>query len=140
MIDAKNAPYGALLLRLSLGAMFIAHALLKYMVFTMEGTAGFFASVGLPGGLWFTWLMFLMELLGGIALILGIYARWVAIALLPILAGASWIHWPNGWLFTATNGGWEYPVFLLVTSVAFILVGDGAHALKTKPLPIGGKS
>ena len=51
MIDARTAPYAALLLRVALGAMFIAHALLKYYVFTLPGTAPFFQPLGLPGAL-----------------------------------------------------------------------------------------
>ena len=51
MIDVRTAPYAALLLRVALGAMFIAHALLKYYVFTLPGTAQFFQPLGLPGAL-----------------------------------------------------------------------------------------
>ena len=49
MIDARTAPYAALTLRVSLGVMFIAHALLKLFVFSLPGTVGFFQSLGLPG-------------------------------------------------------------------------------------------
>ncbi|HEX6689907.1 MAG TPA: DoxX family membrane protein, partial [Burkholderiales bacterium] len=48
MIDQRTAPYAALVLRVALGVMFIAHALLKYYVFTLPGTAQFFQSLGLP--------------------------------------------------------------------------------------------
>ena len=48
MLNANTAPYGALVLRVSLGIMFIAHALLKYFVFTLPGTVGFFEKVGFP--------------------------------------------------------------------------------------------
>lgn len=135
MIDSRAAPYAALLLRVSLGIMYIAHAWLKYAVFTLDGTAQFFGSVGLPGGIWFAGLMTGLELVGGIFLILGVYARWVALALLPLLAGAAWIHWPNGWLHTSPNGGWEYPVFLFSASVVLGFLGDGAWAPKLRPLP-----
>ena len=50
--------------------------------------------------------------------------------LLPILAVAAWVHFPNGWVFTAANGGWEYPVFLLAASLAHGLLGDGAFAAR----------
>jgi putative oxidoreductase len=65
--------HGVTLLRLSLGTMWIAHALLKWWVFTLPGTAQFFASVGFPG--WMAYPVFAAELLGGMALVLGIYAR-----------------------------------------------------------------
>jgi len=124
--------YGALLLRLALGTMFIAHALLKYFVFTLPGTVAFFESLGLPGV--FAHLTILAELVGGVLLILGVYARVVALALVPVLLGATWAHAGNGWLFTAANGGWEYPAFLTVTALVQALIGDGALALKPTPV------
>ena len=69
MIDTRTAPYGALLLRLSLGALFLAHAGLKIFVFTPAGTAQFFSSLGLPPTL--AYLTIAAEVLGGVALILG---------------------------------------------------------------------
>lgn len=120
--------FGATLLRIALGTMWIAHALLKLLVFTLPGTAQYFASIGLPGML--AYPVFAAELLGGLALLLGVYARQVALALLPIMVAAAWVHVPNGWVHTSPNGGWEYPVFLVVASLVLWLVGDGAWALK----------
>jgi putative oxidoreductase len=133
MIDNRLAPYGVLVLRVSLGAMFIAHALLKVLVFTPAGFAGFLGKVGFPAEL--AWPIILAELLGGVAIILGVYGRLVAVALLPVLVGALMVHAPNGWLFTAANGGWEYPAFLIVAAVAYGLAGDGALALRPTRLP-----
>ena len=45
-----------------------------------------------------------------------------------MLLGALVIHAPNGWLFTAPNGGWEYPAFLALAALAQVLIGDGAYA------------
>lgn len=128
MIDSRTAPYAALLLRVSLGVMFIAHALLKILVFTLPGTAQFFGSVGFPE--WMAYPVTALELVGGAMLVAGIWTRWVALALVPVLIGAALVHWPNGWLFTAENGGWEYPVFLTVAAMAQALLGDGAFALR----------
>lgn len=122
------AQIGATLLRVALGTMWIAHALLKLLVFTLPGTAQYFASIGLPSLL--AYPVFAAELLGGVALLLGLYARQVALALLPIMVAAAWVHLPNGWVHTSPNGGWEYPVFLVVASLALWLVGDGAWALR----------
>jgi putative oxidoreductase len=127
MIDQRTAPYAALVLRIALGAMFIAHALLKYYVFTLPGTAQFFQSLGLPAAL--AYLTFWAELVGGIAILAGLFSRWVAAALLPVLLGAAWAHAGNGWLFTAPNGGWEYPAFLAAAALAQALLGDGRYAL-----------
>lgn len=119
---------GATLLRFALGTMWIAHALLKLLVFTLPGTAQYFASIGFPSVL--AYPVFAAELLGGLALVLGLYARQVALALVPIMAVAAWVHAPNGWVHTSPNGGWEYPVFLVVASLVLWLVGDGAYALR----------
>jgi putative oxidoreductase len=126
----------AFILRVTLGLMYLAHSvLLKLMTFTLAGTATFFVSVGLPG--WLAYGTFAAEAVGGLLLILGVQSRWVAMALLPALFGAIvWVHGANGWVFTATNGGWEYPVFLIAASVVQILLGDGAYALsRSGPLP-----
>ncbi|WP_134494194.1 DoxX family protein [Microvirga pakistanensis] len=120
--------YGVLLLRVSLGVMFIAHSLLlKFVTFTLAGTAQYFESLGLPAFL--AYATFFAELIGGVLLVLGVQSRWVALALLPILVGAAWVHAGNGWVFSAPGGGWEYPLYLIVLSVAQALLGDGAHAL-----------
>jgi putative oxidoreductase len=108
--------------------MFIAHALLKYFVFTLPGTAQFFESIGLPGALGY--VTFAAELVGGVLLIAGVQVRIVALALVPILLGATWAHSGNGWLFNAPKGGWEYPAFWTVTLVVQALLGDGALALR----------
>jgi putative oxidoreductase len=108
--------------------MFIAHSLvLKHFVYTLPGTAQFFESLGLPAGL--AYATFWAELIGGVLLVIGLGSRWVALALLPILAGALWVHAGNGWVFSAANGGWEYPLFLIVASVVQALLGDGRYAL-----------
>ncbi len=129
MIDSRTAPYAALALRIGLGAMFIAHALLKLFVFTLPGTVQFFQSLGLPGTL--AYVTFAAELVGGTLIVLGIGTRWVAALLIPILLGATWAHVPNGWLFTVPNGGWEYPAFLSVATLTLALLGDGAYALSS---------
>jgi putative oxidoreductase len=127
--------YGVTLLRVSLGVMYLAHSVvLKFFTFGLAGTAGYFESIGLPG--WLAYATFAAEALGGAMLVLGIYSRWVALALIPALLGAIiWAHGANGWVFTAPNGGWEYPLYLIVLSVAQFLLGDGALALRPARAP-----
>ena len=117
----------ALINRLALGAMFVSHGLLKVFVFTLPGTVGFFQSVGFPG--WTAYLVTAAEIAGGAALILGVRTRLVSAALLPVLLGALYVHLGNGWLFSAPNGGWEYPAFLTAATVVQALLGNGAYAL-----------
>ena len=129
MIDSRTAPYAALLLRLALGLMFLAHGLLKVLVFTPAGTAGYFASIGLPG--WLGYVTIVAELGGGALLLLGVAARQVALLLVPVLLGAAIFgHGGNGWVFSNAGGGWEYPVFLAVAALVQALLGEGALALK----------
>ena len=117
-----------MLLRLALGTLFLAHAGLKVFVFTPAGTAGFFGSLGLPPAL--AYLTILAETAGGLALIAGLWTRWVALALLPVLLGAIvTVHGGNGFWFTAQGGGWEYPAFWAVALAVQALLGDGALAL-----------
>jgi len=119
---------GLTLLRISLGSMWIAHALLKLLVFTLPGTATYFDSIGLPGLL--AYPVFAAELLGGIALVLGWYARQAALALVPVMAAAALVHLPNGWVHTSPGGGWEYPLFLIAASLALWLAGDSAFSMR----------
>lgn len=126
---------GIALLRVSLGAMFLAHSiLLKLLTYGLPGTARFFEGAGLPG--WLAYATFAAEAVGGVLLVLGVQARWVALALSPVLLGAVFaVHPPNGWVFTAPGGGWEYPAYLFVLCVAQVLLGDGAAALApSRPL------
>src|SRR5262245_37645858 len=106
-----SVQYATFLLRFALGAMFLAHSvILKLFVYTLPGTAIFFQSLGLPG--WTAYATFAAEAVGGVLLILGVQTRWVALALLPVLFGATWAHAGNGWMFGYANGGWEYPLYL----------------------------
>ena len=126
MNNQKSASYAALLLRVSLGVVFLAHGLLKVLVFTPAGTAGFFASLGLPG--WLAYPTMAAEILGGVLLIAGVQTRIVSLTLLPILIGSLWVHSGNGWLFTNDNGGWEYSLFLSIAAAVQVLLGNGAYA------------
>ncbi|MEO8296961.1 MAG: DoxX family protein [Burkholderiales bacterium] len=126
-MNPTTAPYGALLLRVALGVVLIAHGLLKVLVFTLPGTAEFFASVGFPG--WMAYPVTLAELAGGAALIVGFQVRLVAAVMAVELLGATSVHLHNGWTFDSKDGGWEYPAFLVVAAVVVSLLGAGAHAL-----------
>ena len=127
MIDHRTTPYAALLLRVGLGILLLAHGLLlKVFTFGIPGTVGFFESIGYPG--FFAYLVILGEIGGGIALILGLWTRTISLLLLPILIGATLQHAGNGWLFSAPNGGWEFPAFWTLTLLVQALLGDGAWA------------
>jgi putative oxidoreductase len=120
--------YAGLLLRVSLALMFFAHAYLKIAVFTPAGTAKYFESMGLPG--FVAYFTMAAEIGGGALLLLGIETRWVALLLVPLMAGTIvMVHGKNGWLFTNKDGGWEYPAFWIVGLIVLAMLGDGAAAL-----------
>jgi len=130
MTTQTTTPYAALILRVALGTIFIAHALLKIFVFTPEGTVGFFASLGVPG--WFAYPTMAIELIGGVMLVLGMKTKFVSVALIPVLIGTIvLVHGAKGWLFTNEGGGWEYPMFLIVALISQSLLGNGAITLKS---------
>lgn len=133
MIDSRTAPHAAFILRVALGLLFLAHAGLKIFVFTPTGTAGFFASLGLPS--WLAYVTILWELAGAVALILGIWPRLAAIAVIPILLGAIFtVHGAAGFFFNNPNGGWEFPAFWIIGLIVLALIGDGSMALRPTPV------
>lgn len=124
----RQTDSAALVLRLALGLMFFAHGLLKLQVFTLAGTAQFFASVGFPG--WTAYPVTFVEIIAGVMLITGFYSRIAAAISIPVLLGALSVHFGNGWLYTNANGGWEYAAFLTMTAIAVALLGDGAYSVR----------
>jgi putative oxidoreductase len=124
MTHYSSPLHAARLLRVGLGTVLIAHSLwLKLVVFTLPGTAAFFASIGLPPVL--AYLVFAIEVVGGLALLFGLATQVVSLVLIPVLLGATWAHAGNGWLFTNAGGGWEYPLFLALVAAVLVLLGDG---------------
>ena len=132
MIDAATAPWAAFILRLGLGILFLAHGLLKLLVFKPAGVYGYFKSLGLPGTL--AYVTMTAELVGGTALIVGFMPRYVALVLIPLILGTIvTVHGKNGWMFSNKDGGWEFPAFWALALFVQFLLGDGVWALITSP-------
>ena len=131
--------YGATVTRIGLGLVLLAHSVyLKLVVFSLPGTAQFFASIGLPAAL--AYIVFAIEAVAGAALVIGWQSRIAALAVVPVLLGATWAHASAGWLFTNSGGGWEYPALLSVLAVAQVFLGDGAFAIgKYRNLALGDR-
>ncbi len=128
MNQLLNTKISAFILRITLGVILLAHSLyLKMMVFTLEGTAKFFSSIGLPEPL--AYIVFIVEVISGLALLVGFNSRFFSALVIPILLGATWVHFSNGWLFTNTGGGWEYPLLLTIIAIVQLGLGDGKYAL-----------
>lgn len=125
-----NSDTGTLILRVSLATVLLAHSLyLKLVVFTLAGTAQFFGSIGLPEVL--AYIVFAAETVAGLALLLGFKTRFFSAVVVPILLGATWVHASNGWLFSNTGGGWEYPLLLTVMAIAQVGLGSGKYAISS---------
>jgi putative oxidoreductase len=128
MKQQLNTDTGVLILRVALGSVLLAHSLyLKMIVFTLAGTAQYFSSIGLPEIL--AYIVFFVEAISGASLLLGFNTRFFCVLVIPILLGATWAHFTNGWLFTNSGGGWEYPLILTLMAVAQLNLGEGNYAI-----------
>lgn len=133
---AKGGGAASALLRVSLGVMYLSHSVvLKLFTYGLAGTAGYFASIGLPPAL--AYAVFAAEAVGGVLLLANVATGWVSLALIPILGGALWAHAGNGWVFSNAGGGWEYPLFLIVVSVVVALQAFAARVSAARRAPVG---
>ncbi len=123
-----NSDISIFILRTSLAAVLLTHSVyLKMFVFTLAGNAQYFSSIGLPEILGY--IVFVLEAISGFALLLGYKTRFFSAFIVPVLFGATWAHSANGWLFSNSGGGWEYPLLLSVMAIAQIGLGDGKYAI-----------
>ncbi|USJ28419.1 DoxX family protein [Ensifer adhaerens] len=131
MSITERLGYAGLILRVTLGVLFIIHSGLKIFVFTPAGAAQFFESVGLPASL--AYITIIWEIVIGVALILGVWTSFVALLGIPIMLGAIiFVHGSAGFFFNNPNGGWEYPAFWAIALAVQFLIGDGFYALRPK--------
>lgn len=129
MFNEKYAPYAVLALRVVTGGLFLFHGLVKLFVFTPAGTAGYFESLGLPGVLGYATM--LIEIFGGIALILGVFTAPLSLILAVVLLGAGIFgHGSAGFNWSNAGGGLEYPLMWAVVQASLAFLGDGAYALR----------
>jgi putative oxidoreductase len=120
--------HGAFLLRLTLGVIMLNHGLMKLTVFGVDGTVGYFASLRLSPVI--AYLTMFGEIAAGLGLISGVLTRLAAALSIPVLAGATWVHAGNGWVFSNAGGGWEFPLLLAVLAVIVTIQGGGSLALE----------
>jgi len=135
MTSQTNSNYGALIARLALGGVLLSHGLLKVFVFTIPGTVGYFESLGLPAAA--AYLTIFAEVVGGSAILAGLYTRLASLLSIPLLLGALWAHAGNGWVFSAEGGGWEFPLLLVLLAGAVAFQGNGPFALRKLPVVDG---
>ena len=124
-------PYGALVLRVVLGGIYLTHA---YLVLVVIGPAKFVEyqrAMHIPLPEIGVWYLIVAHGLGGILLILGLMVRWAALANIPVMAGALWfVHLPHGFFILGSKIGYEYVLVLLGATIAQALLGPGAFTLK----------
>lgn len=130
--DRSAHLYGAFLLRLLLGALFLAHLYWKLAIIP-GGIGGWYANLLRNGYPWFVPAYVLSaEIAGALLLIPGILTRWVALYAVPMMIGAAqfWLA-RKGFYFTAA--GAELPLVWLALLLIQAVLGDGAYALIRSP-------
>jgi len=133
---SQTARYGPTVIRLGLGIIYFVHGIGKLAGvgpggIGIAGTTGFLASLGFPAPTAFAWILALLETLGGIALVLGIFTRWFSAALaIDALLATVLVNLPVGFVMLTNKGGWEFTAFLLLALVSLVLTGPGAASLE----------
>lgn len=135
MTNNKNTDLGLLILRVSLGIVFLAHGYLKVFVFGLDRGFDVFEAHTvwninmIPG--WFVYPAAFIEWVGGFMLIFGYKVKIAAPPLAAVAFGAGAVHFENGWNYTSKpDGGWEYGIFLCICAIVVYLVGPGKHTLQ----------
>ena len=123
-----TAAWGIALLRVVTGIIFLMHGQQKLFEFGIGGVSGMMTGLGVPAPGFMAIVVTLVELVGGIALIVGAFTRIAALLVaIDVLVAFFLVHLPNG--FFATNGGVELVLMLATVGVTLILTGPGAMAL-----------
>jgi putative oxidoreductase len=133
---------GLAVLRVTLGVIFAMHGYLGLSVIGPAGIAGYTTRMGYPAALGpaLAWYLILAHSIGGLLLVLGLWTRWAAVAQLPIMASAFFLHHlRQGFFLTgivvdpakgiAIAGGYEYVLLILAATLTLVLAGGGALAI-----------
>ena len=130
MTDSTPNSWGPTLLRITVGIVFLVHGAQKMFVWGFHGVAGFLGQVGIPLPALFAVVLTLVELVGGAALVLGLFTRWAALLLaLDMLVAVLAVKLKGG--FFAPRG-FEYELVLMVASLSLVLMGGGAASLDAR--------
>jgi putative oxidoreductase len=125
----RGAFYAPLLLRVTLGTLFIVHLYWKFAVLP-GGLTQWWSNFAANGYPWFVpWYVLSAEFAGALLLIPGIYGRWASLYAVPMMLGAAHF-WAvrNGFWFVAA--GAELPIVWSIMLVLQAMLGDGPYALK----------
>lgn len=126
----KNKEIGQLILRVILGMTFFIHGLDKFQG-GISNTVGFFDSLGIPGFL--AYPVAIIELVGGIALVLGIGTKVIGLLFALIMIGAIFTaKLPLGFLGNGQMAGYELDLVLMAMSIYFVFAEKAALSLDNK--------
>jgi putative oxidoreductase len=145
-----GSAWAALILRLTLGAIYVMHAWLALSVLTPSGMASVILRMGVPASLLqvFVWYTIVAHAVGGALMIVGLWTRAAAVVNLPVMIVAlALVHYPQGFFLTAVVAdraagrlavtGYEYALLVLAATAALALVGSGTfsidHAMRGNP-------
>ncbi|MDJ0321021.1 DoxX family protein [Pseudarthrobacter sp. PS3-L1] len=117
-----------LILRVALGVIFTAHGWQKFNEFTIAGTQASFAQMGVPAADVVAPVVAVLELAGGVALILGLFTRIVAALLALDMLGALFLVHAAAGIYV-TNGGYELVLILAASAAALSLAGAGGFSI-----------
>ncbi len=126
MNNATRAQWALTLLRIALGVVFVAHGSQKVLgIFGGPGLSGFATWIGQYGiPSYLGYLAAFAEFIGGILLLLGVYAELGALIVMPVMAGAIlFVHKSHG--FFIQHNGFEYVLCLMVMLFSIIIAGPG---------------
>ena len=138
--------FGLTVLRVTLGVIFLLHGHLALNILGAEAVAGYTTRMGYPAvlGPVLAWYLIVVHAIGGLLLIVGLWTRWAALAQLPIMASAFFLHHlRQGFFLTgivvdpaediAIAGGYEYTLLILAAIVTLVLAGGGALGVDRRP-------
>ena len=123
--------WSLMVLRVILGAVFIYHGYPKlFGEGAIQGTAGFFDSLGIPIPVFSAVLVGIVEFFGGVMLVLGLFSRWVSIPIaVNMLVALFLVHLKNG--FSIAAGGFEFVLVLFAMALVVLTHGSGALSVES---------
>ncbi|MFN4181598.1 MAG: DoxX family protein [bacterium] len=115
-----------LILRFSLAVTFLYHGIPKLL--NVQPFVNMLGNLGVPLPLFFAWVVAIVEVGGGLLLLIGLWVRWVSIPLIiNMLAAIFLVHLRHG--FDFTKGGYEANLWLLAMLFALLLQDAGAYSV-----------